>query len=131
MRIVFLGLLILSITAFVSAENVRIVEMPDGSVKRLTRAPQSKFNEIEAFDRMMELNGLDGLTYHDVDVSTLPADDRNAWEWDDSSGKVKVNQTKKQDLASAKQKKIDDKASANGKLKALGLTDDEIEALTE
>ena len=34
-----------------------------------------------------------------------------------------------QEIANAATKKINDKASANAKLKALGLTDDEIEAL--
>jgi len=34
-----------------------------------------------------------------------------------------------QDIKDAETKKINDKASANAKLKALGLTDDEIEAL--
>ena len=34
-----------------------------------------------------------------------------------------------QEIADAATKKINDKASANAKLKALGLTDDEIEAL--
>jgi hypothetical protein len=34
-----------------------------------------------------------------------------------------------QEIADAETKKINDKASANAKLKALGLTDDEIEAL--
>ena len=37
--------------------------------------------------------------------------------------------TVEQEIADAATKKINDKASANAKLKALGLTDDEIEAL--
>ena len=37
--------------------------------------------------------------------------------------------TVEQEIADAVQTKIDDKASANAKLKALGLTDNEIEAL--
>tara|TARA_R110002012_G_scaffold180222_1_gene346020 strand:+ start:726 stop:974 length:249 start_codon:yes stop_codon:yes gene_type:complete len=37
--------------------------------------------------------------------------------------------TVEQEIAEAATKKINDKASANAKLKALGLTDDEIEAM--
>ena len=37
--------------------------------------------------------------------------------------------TVEQEIADGETKKINDKASANAKLKALGLTDDEIEAL--
>jgi hypothetical protein len=63
-----------------------------------------------------------------IDDSELPTDNEffNAWELID--GKVVVNQTKKQTIFDAQQADIDAKTSANNKLKALGLTDTEIQA---
>jgi hypothetical protein len=62
-----------------------------------------------------------------VDDSELPTEYFDAWELVD--GKVVVNQVKKQAIIDAKQADIDAKTSANNKLKALGLTDTEIQAL--
>ena len=52
-------------------------------------------------------------------------------EWINGSSEISKAdiKTKMQEIADAATKKINDKASANAKLKALGLTDDEIEAL--
>lgn len=66
-----------------------------------------------------------------IDASELPQGEDeffNAWEL--VNGKVVVNQTKKQTIIDAKQAKVDAKTSALAKLAALGLTADEIKALT-
>jgi hypothetical protein len=64
-----------------------------------------------------------------IDNSELPADNEyfNAWEL--VSGKVVVNETKKQTIIDAKQAPIIAKQSAIAKLTAIGLTADEISAL--
>ena len=53
----------------------------------------------------------------------------NAWELID--GQVIVNQAKKQAIIDAKQTEIDANQSVVNKLKALGLTDEEIKAMQE
>lgn len=65
-----------------------------------------------------------------VDDSELPEDPEffNAWEL--VNGKVVVNQTKKQAIIDAKQAQETAKTSALNKLAVLGLTADEIKALT-
>jgi hypothetical protein len=65
-----------------------------------------------------------------IDASELPQGEYeffNAWEL--INGKVVVNQTKKQAIIDAKQEAIDAQQSAVNKLKAIGLTDEEIQAL--
>jgi len=66
-----------------------------------------------------------------IDASELPQGEDeffNAWEL--VNGKVVVNQTKKQAIIDAKQAEVAAKQSALAKLTALGLTADEIKALT-
>ena len=66
-----------------------------------------------------------------IDDSELPQGEDeffNAWEL--VNGKVVVNQTKKQTIIDAKQAEVASKQSALAKLTALGLTADEIKALT-
>jgi hypothetical protein len=62
-----------------------------------------------------------------VNESELPKDDFDAWELID--GKIVVNQAKKQAIIEAKQEAEYAKTTAINKLKALGLTDAEIQAL--
>ena len=64
-----------------------------------------------------------------IDDSELPTDNEffNAWELVD--GKVVVNEAKKQAMIDAQQAQETAKQSAVDKLKAIGLTDDEIKAL--
>ena len=64
-----------------------------------------------------------------VDDSEFPTDNEffNAWELVD--GKVVVNETKKQAIIANAQAVIDTKVSALAKLKALGLSEDEVKAL--
>ena len=71
----------------------------------------------------------------DSDGNKIPNDQRMCYECievikDGATipSEADVN-AKIQELKDAETKKINDKASANAKLKALGLTDDEIEAL--
>jgi len=66
-----------------------------------------------------------------IDASELPQGEDeffNAWEL--VNGEVVVNQTKKQAIIDAKQAQETAKTSALTKLAALGLTADEIKALT-
>jgi len=65
-----------------------------------------------------------------VDDSELPFDHTyfNAWEL--VNGKVVINETKKQAIIDAQQAPIIAKESAIAKLSAIGLTADEIKALT-
>ena len=51
------------------------------------------------------------------------------WNNTYSKSDTKAQYQSEQEIADAATKKINDKASANAKLKALGLTDDEIEAI--
>ena len=58
-------------------------------------------------------------------IETMTSDEETDWKGTQESGK-----TLKADMEAAATKKATDKASATTKLKALGLTDDEIAALT-
>jgi len=62
-------------------------------------------------------NNVDKITWHNGTTSISVAD---------IQAQIPVVE---QEIADAAAKKITDKASANAKLKALGLTDDEIEAI--
>ena len=76
-----------------------------------------------------------GFKTHDDDGNKIPNKDRMQHKYiklnDDTAtipSEAEVN-AKIQEIKDVATKKINDKASANAKLKALGLTDDEIEAL--
>ena len=66
---------------------------------------------------------------------SVSGDDINTIVWENGTTPIPVADIQaqipvvEQEIADAATKKINDKASANAKLKALGLTDDEIEAL--
>ena len=66
---------------------------------------------------------------------TINADDYNQITWKNGTTPISkadieaMIPTVEQEIAEAATKKINDKASADAKLKALGLTDDEIEAM--
>tara|TARA_R110002074_G_scaffold391130_1_gene575621 strand:+ start:457 stop:753 length:297 start_codon:yes stop_codon:yes gene_type:complete len=84
---------------------------------------------------LMHNGGWFGWRKEDDNGNKIPNDQRmtyaNVIVHDSSITKpteAEVN-AKIQELKDAETKKINDKASANAKLKALGLTDDEIEAL--
>jgi len=70
-------------------------------------------------------------------VVTVTGEDINTckFEWHNDTTPISKEDIKamiptvEQEIAEAATKKINDKASANAKLKALGLTDDEIEAM--
>jgi len=65
---------------------------------------------------------------------SLTNDDLNTLTWENGETPISISDiqaqipTVEQEIADAAAKKIADKESANAKLKALGLTDDEIEA---
>ena len=66
---------------------------------------------------------------------SISGDDINTIVWENGTTPIPVADIKEQipvveqEIADATAKKIADKESANAKLKALGLTDDEIEAI--
>jgi len=66
---------------------------------------------------------------------SLTNDDLNTLTWENGETPISIADIQaqipivEQEIADAEAKKIADKASANAKLKALGLTDDEIEAI--
>jgi len=64
-----------------------------------------------------------------INDSELPSENEYFDAWELVDGKVVVNETKKQAIINAKQAVINAKESANDKLKALGLSDEEIKAL--
>ena len=76
-----------------------------------------------------------GWKTHDSDGNKIPNEDRMQYKYikiikDGATmpTEAEVN-AKIQEIKDSETKRINDKASANAKLKALGLTDDEIEAL--
>ena len=112
--------------------KIRVLKRPDGSVGVIHPIPKSrKENETEEqwLDRVFVKANPLGLPYADMDSSELPAtrEDRNVWEL--VGNKVKINQAKKQQLDDEKQAKKAIKDSAVTKLKALNLTEEEIESL--
>ena len=66
---------------------------------------------------------------------SVSGDDINTIVWENGTTPISKSDIEaqipgvEQEIADAATKRINDKASANAKLKALGLTDDEIEAL--
>jgi len=64
-----------------------------------------------------------------INNSELPSENEYFDAWELVDGKVIVNETKKQAIINARQAAINAKESANNKLKALGLSDEEIKAL--
>ena len=66
--------------------------------------------------------------------ASITDEDLNTIRWENGTAPISISAIQaqipvvEQEIADAAAKKIADKASANAKLKALGLTDDEIEA---
>ena len=65
-----------------------------------------------------------------VDNSTLPTDPTYFDAWELVNGNVIVNETKKSAIIAKQQTETNAKSSAQSKLTALGLTADEIKAIT-
>jgi len=67
--------------------------------------------------------------------ASITDEDLNTIRWENGTTPISIADIQaqipvvEQEIADAAAKKITDKASANAKLKALGLTDDEIEAI--
>lgn len=72
--------------------------------------------------------GLAG-SFKDVDSSTIPQDrtDRNFWKFE--KGAIKIDSIKKKSIEDAKTKRATDKESAITKLRATGLTNEELAAI--
>ncbi len=120
----------------VYSEKVRVFKNPDGSIGVFYPAPNSKKateTDSEWFERVAADSNIYNLTYSDIDTSDLPSDrkDRHAWEYDENSKKVKVNEAKKAIKDAEKAAKQEVKDGGRNKLKALGLTDNEINVLMQ
>ena len=80
-------------------------------------------------EAILKINPNAVVTVRGTDIDTCEL------EWQDGTTPISKEDIKamipivEQEIADAAAKKIADKASANAKLKALGLTDDEIEAI--
>ena len=110
----------------VYATPARVVYKPDGTVIVLHPSPKSSLGLQGALEKMTREGHLEGLPFDDIDSSVLPSRKyRDAWE-KRSGGGIKINQTKKDEIKAKRDKKIQDKQSAKDKLKALGLTDSEL-----
>ena len=120
--IMFLLVLLLAIPAY--AKNVRVIYRPDGGVSVVRSVGGASLNEAMPSE-------LIGMPYDDMDESELPVRDeyRNAWEPKPGGKGVRLNESKKNALKVAKEKKVNDKKNAIDKLKALGLTEDELGTL--
>jgi len=130
MRKIVLFFLFLFLIVSVYPKNVIVVRKADNTVAVIYPVKNAPLDEI--YQEATGNTDLEGLLYVIMDDSKLPSrDDRNFWEWDGSSveKKVKVNNIKKQATKDAETKKEQDKVNAKSKLKALGLTDDEINTL--
>jgi uracil-DNA glycosylase len=117
--------------------RVRVVYKPDKTVAIIHPAPNSRQpDETEkqwlerVFKRAVEGTDLEGLPCDDIDPLQLPQsrEDRDAWEGEKGKG-VRVNQLKAAAIREQKQKREQDKNNAINKLKAMGLTPDEIKTL--
>jgi hypothetical protein len=129
-------LLIFCLISLGYAEKVRILYKPDKSVAIIHPAPNSRrTNETEAewLQRVFEeamVDDLAGLEYDDVDISELPTSREHRDEWEGKKGEgVKINQDKVDAKLLKQQQKEQHKTGAKDKLKGLGLTKDEIDAL--
>lgn len=127
MKIVSL-ILICLISLPLYAEKIRIWHKPGELIRHIACSPSVSFDQCVA-DYLEATPILSTYTSEDVDRSSLPTEDGRAWEWDDSAKKIKVNQSKLNEIEVKKRKKIEDKQNARNKLKGLGFTDDEIDAL--
>ena len=116
----FLFLILISSTAF-AEEKVRVYT--DYNPVRIMHLVEGSDADLEA-----QKAGLSGA-FKEVDVSSIPKDRSGRDFWKFESGQIKVDNTKKQAAEDAKAKKSSDKTSAIAKLKATGLTDDELSAL--
>ena len=117
---VFILGLLLTATCF-AEERVRVYT--DYSPVRILYLLEGTDFKLEA-----DKAGLSG-NFKDVDSSSIPKDrsDRNFWKFE--SGQIKVDNVKKKVAQDLKAKKDSDKDSAIGKLKVLGLTDEELAVL--
>ena len=116
----FLFLLLICSQAF-AGEKVRVYT--DYNPVRILHLVDGRDFELEA-----NKAGLAG-NFKEVDESSVPQDksDRDFWMFE--KGAIKIDSVKKKSIEDAKTKRATDKASAITKLKATGMTDDEIKAI--
>jgi hypothetical protein len=146
MKKIILLLCFVFIYQYSFAEIIRVWYCPDGSVKVTSVSKKSKLpgetdeqHRQRIFTNTGIANGWESYPYDDIDSSELPDADIyfskglnhpyfNMWEGEPGK-KVKINQQKVKEINDKKQKDIQDKQGAVNKLKALGLSEDEIAAI--
>ena len=126
MKKILLTLLILSFTTFVYAEKVR-VWIKGNDIRHTVCSDGVDYDKCMA-DTLKSIPELSTYSYEDIDRIEMPTEDGRAWEWDNTTKKVKVNQQKLQQvkkddadkvlIEKEKQKILEDQAVAN--LKARG-----------
>jgi len=115
--------------------KVKVFERPDGHIEvfhfnlRLKNPGESDDDFINRVMSKLKRDRPDYLTYteHDKDSDDVPNDrkDRDKWRLK-PSGKVEVDNS----IETDKEKKDKSRKDAKTKLKALGLTDEEVDVLT-
>jgi len=119
----------------------RVYYMPDGTVKVAIPSPNAcregesgpacaerLFADIENSISSLKV-ARDSNEYDDVSPSALPSRaDRKYWKGSKATG-ITIDTASKETDRRAKQKIKDDRKAARAKLKALGLTDKELDAL--
>ena len=119
-KYLFLFLILVCSTAL-AEEKVRVYT--DYSPVRIMHLVDGANADLEASKA-----GLAGA-FKEVDKSSIPQDrtDRNFWKF--TSGQIKVDTAKKKVAEDLKKKREADRASAISKLKATGLTDEELKVI--
>ena len=112
--------------------KVRVIKNSDGTISVIHPAPKSRRpleSEEQWLNRVFSKATPQGAVFLDVNSSSLPKtrEYRDAWEIED--GKVKINKVKSDNIKNKKDNEINSKKNVLGKLKALGLTEDEIKEI--
>lgn len=112
----------------VNAEKVRVVEMADGTISVIVAADPN--NTLEAFEKAMETDpDKTGRPYQDIEREDLPPlEDWKYWK-KKAGGGLEVNVAKKNVIRQKEDQEEQDRKVAIDKLKALGLTENEINTL--
>lgn len=121
-------LLLFTGICFAGENDVAVVYKPDKTISviyPIYKTMKAGETEAQFIERLRTDFGFQNYPHDIIDKKDLPSREyRDAWEGEKGKG-ISINQGKK----AQKQKKEQDRISAENKLKALGLTSDEIETL--